>query len=101
MNYAFQFDAVFESWPLLLEGTWVTIKLSFLSMFFGLIIAIACAAAKINGNALIRFLVNCYIELIRNTPVMMQLFVFFISLPTTGSSCKADQAAPAATRMHT
>lgn len=93
MNYAFQFDAVFEAWPLLVEGTWVTIKLSVLSMFFGLIIAIICAAAKINGNKFIKFLVNCYIELIRNTPFIIQLFVFFFALPTIGIKWSAYVAA--------
>lgn len=93
MNYVFQFGPVFEAWPLLLEGAWVTIQLSVMSMVFGLIIAVICAAAKINGNGLLRFLVNCYIEIIRNTPFIIQLFVFFFVFPSIGVKWSAHTAA--------
>ncbi|MCQ9618077.1 amino acid ABC transporter permease [Paenalcaligenes niemegkensis] len=93
MNYVFQFGPVFEAWPLLLRGVWVTIQLSVLSMVFGLIIAVLCAAAKINGNGLLRFLVNAYIEVIRNTPFIIQLFVFFFVFPSIGVKLNAHTAA--------
>ena len=93
MNYVFQFDPVLEAWPLLLKGTWVTIQLSALSMFFGLIVAVICASIKINGNAFLRFLVNVYIEVIRNTPFIIQLFVFFFALPSVGVKWSAHTAA--------
>lgn len=93
MNYVFQFDPVLEAWPLLLKGTWVTIQLSALSMFFGLIVAVICASIKINGNAFLRFLVNAYIEVIRNTPFIIQLFVFFFALPSIGVKWSAHTAA--------
>ncbi|NHC60162.1 amino acid ABC transporter permease [Paenalcaligenes suwonensis] len=93
MNYVFQFDPVLEAWPLLLKGTWVTIQLSALSMFFGLIVAVICASVKINGNAFFRFLVNAYIEVIRNTPFIIQLFVFFFALPSVGVKWSAHTAA--------
>ena len=93
MNYVFQFDPVLEAWPLLLKGTWVTIQLSALSMFFGLIVAVICASVKINGNAFFRFLVNAYIEVIRNTPFIIQLFVFFFALPSIGVKWSAHTAA--------
>ncbi|MGG4605865.1 amino acid ABC transporter permease [Paenalcaligenes sp. Me131] len=93
MNYVFQFDPVLEAWPLLLKGTWVTIQLSALSMFFGLIVAVICASIKINGNAFLRFLVNAYIEVIRNTPFIIQLFVFFFALPSVGVKWSAHTAA--------
>lgn len=93
MNYVFQFDPVLEAWPLLLKGTWVTIQLSALSMFFGLIVAVICASVKINGDAFFRFLVNAYIEVIRNTPFIIQLFVFFFALPSVGVKWSAHTAA--------
>ena len=48
------FDAVFAAWPLLLRGTWITIQLSALAMFFGLIVAIFCAWGKTAGPRPVR-----------------------------------------------
>lgn len=93
MNYDFQFGAVLAAWPLLLQGTWTTIELSFLAMILGLIVAIACAWGKTAGPAPLRFVINAYIELIRNTPFLVQLFFFFFALPTLGLRWSAPTAA--------
>jgi polar amino acid transport system permease protein len=84
VNYSFQFAPVFDAWPLLLHGTWMTIQLSFLAMVFGLLVAVACAWAKTSGPLPLRWLVNVYIEVIRNTPFLVQLFFFFFALPAVG-----------------
>ncbi len=84
MNYSFQFGPVFEAWPLLLHGTWMTIQLSFLAMVLGSAVAVLCAWGKTAGPAPLRWLINAYIEVIRNTPFLVQLFFFFFALPTIG-----------------
>jgi polar amino acid transport system permease protein len=84
MNYQFQFAAVFDAWPLLLRGTWITIELSLTAMVLGLIVAIFCAWAKTSGPRALVWVVNAYIELIRNTPFLVQLFFFFFGLPALG-----------------
>jgi len=84
MNYQFQFDAVFAAWPLLLKGTWITIQLSLSATLIGLVVAIFCAWGKTSGPAWLRFVVNAYIEVIRNTPFLVQLFFFFFALPAIG-----------------
>ncbi|NYT44648.1 amino acid ABC transporter permease [Alcaligenaceae bacterium] len=84
MNYSFQFGPVFDAWPLLLHGTWMTIQLSFLAMLLGLLVAIVCAWGKTAGPAPVRWLINVYIEIIRNTPFLVQLFFFFFALPAIG-----------------
>src|SRR4029078_1024424 len=96
MSYPCRFGAVFAAWPLLLEGTWKTIELSFLAMLGGLAVAIVCAWAKTGGPAPLRWLVNAYIELIRNTPFLVQLFFFFFALPAIGLRWSAHSAALAA-----
>jgi len=93
VNYDFQFGAVFAAWPLLLQGTWTTIELSFLAMVLGLGVAIACAWGKTAGSAPLRFAINAYIELIRNTPFLVQLFFFFFALPALGLRWSAHTAA--------
>jgi polar amino acid transport system permease protein len=84
MNYHFQFDQVLAAWPQLLHGTWVTIQLSLMATALGLVVAIACAWGKTSGPAWLRFVINAYIELIRNTPFLVQLFFFFFALPAIG-----------------
>ena len=84
MNYQFQFDAVFAAWPLLLKGAWITVQLSLTATVLGLLVAVVCAWGKTSGPAVLRFVINAYIELIRNTPFLIQLFFFFFALPAIG-----------------
>ena len=93
MNYTFQFADVFAAWPLLLKGTWNTIELSVLAMTLGLVLAILCAWGKTAGPRALRGLINVYIELIRNTPFLVQLFFFFFALPALGLRWSAYTAA--------
>lgn len=94
MNYQFQFADVFAAWPLLLRGTWITIELSLTATVLGLAVAIACAWAKTSGPKPLVWLVNAYIELIRNTPFLVQLFFFFFfALPAVGLRWSAHSAA--------
>lgn len=93
MNYQFQFDAVFEAWPLLLQGTWITIQLSLTATVLGLVVAIFGAWAKTSGPRPLRMVVNAYIELVRNTPFLVQLFFFFFALPALGLRWSAYSAA--------
>lgn len=93
MNYTFQFGDVFAAWPLLARGTWITIQLSFFAMVLGLALAVLCAWGKTAGPRPLRWLINAYIELIRNTPFLVQLFFFFFSLPALGLRWSAHTAA--------
>lgn len=93
MNYQFQFQDVFAAWPLLLKGTWITIHLSLTATLLGLVVAIVCAWGKTSGPAAARWVINAYIELIRNTPFLVQLFFFFFALPAFGLRWSAHSAA--------
>lgn len=84
MNYQFQFDAVLAAWPLLLKGTWITLQLSLTATLLGLVVAIFCAWGKTGGPGWLRFLISAYIEVIRNTPFIVQLLFFFFALPSIG-----------------
>ncbi len=93
MHYTFEFGAVFAAWPLLLRGTWITIELSFSAMLLGLCVAVVCAWGKTAGPLPVRWVVNGYIEAIRNTPFLVQLFFFFFALPAIGLRWSAHTAA--------
>ena len=93
MNYSFQFGDVFAAWPLLVKGTLNTIELSLLAMVLGLMVAVVCAWGKTAGPRPVRWVINAYIELIRNTPFLVQLFFFFFALPALGLRWSAYAAA--------
>jgi polar amino acid transport system permease protein len=84
MIYQFEFSAVFEAWPELLNGALTTLWLSAAAMAFGLIVAVLGALAQTSGRKDVRFLVGAYIEIIRNTPFPIQLFMLYFGLPTIG-----------------
>ena len=96
MHYAFHFNVVWDHWRDLAEGALLTIQLSALAMMIGLVVATVCAYAKTAGPTLLRRVVTAYIELIRNTPFLVQIFIIYFSLPALGISVGANEAAVAA-----
>ena len=93
MNYTFQFGAVFEAFCELLEGTWLTIQLSAAAMLIGLVVAILGALGKTAGPRPVRWLIDAYIEVIRNTPFLVQIFLIFFGLPALGLRLSPNEAA--------
>lgn len=93
MSYVFHFNVVVDHLPELLGGAWLTVRLSAISMALGLAVSIVCAYAKTAGPRLLRSLVACYVELIRNTPFLVQIFIIYFSLPGLGIRLEANQAA--------
>jgi polar amino acid transport system permease protein len=68
LNYTFQFGVVLDRFPELLAGAALTIRLSGLAMLFGLMLGTICAVSKVYGPRPLRWVVNLYVEFIRNTP---------------------------------
>jgi polar amino acid transport system permease protein len=96
MHYAFHFNVVWDHWRDLAEGAWLTIQLSSLAMVLGLVVAVVCVYAKAAGPKPVRWAIATYIELIRNTPFLIQIFIVYFSLPALGISVGANEAALAA-----
>jgi polar amino acid transport system permease protein len=93
VNYVFQFNVVWDHFPELLAGAWLTIQLSATAMALGLALAVLCAYGKIAGPKPVRLLVAAYVEFIRNTPFLVQIFIFYFSLPAIGLRVSANTAA--------
>ena len=93
MAYRFEFGAVFEYTPVLLKGIAVTAELIVFGALAGVAIGIACAWARTQGPRAVRAPVSAYVELIRNTPFLIQLFFIFFGLPALGVSLSEMQAA--------
>lgn len=93
MGYTFQFGPVFERIDQLLVGAWLTIQLSFGAMVIGLAVSILLALIKTSGPKPFRWMVNAYIEIIRNTPFLVQIFFIFFGLPALGFRLSPNSAA--------
>jgi polar amino acid transport system permease protein len=93
VNYQFDFSSIGEYLPLLLKGTWLTIQLTAFAVVFGLALGIACAAGRSSHVRALRILLGAYVELIRNTPFIVQLFFVFFGLPGLGVKMSETSAA--------
>lgn len=93
LNYTFHFDDVWNAWPELLDGALFTLWLSAASMAISLLLAILGAFARTSGPRWLQTLVAAYVELIRNTPFLVQIFLIFFGLPTIGLRLDANEGA--------
>ena len=91
--YRLNFEPVFDNFGHLLEGAWVTVYLSFLAVLIGLVVSIAGAVAKTAGPRPLRWLVDGYIEIIRNTPFLAQIYFIYFALPEFGVRMTPNVAA--------
>jgi histidine transport system permease protein len=68
--------------PLLLQGSWMTVKLSFLSLLVSVGLGLIGASAKLSKSALLRVPAQAYTTLIRGVPDLVLMLLIFYSLQT-------------------
>ena len=88
----FDFGAVLVDWRLLAKGVAWTIGLTAIATLIGMGVGVACAWARSSGPAWLRWVVGAYVELIRNTPFIVQLFFIFFGLPAAGVKLTPETA---------
>ena len=94
------FGAVLAQWPLLLKGVAWTLGLTAISAVIGVVVGVVCAWARVHGGAVLRALAGTYVELIRNTPFIVQLFFVFFGLPAAGLKLTPELASVIAMVMN-
>ncbi|WP_342363140.1 amino acid ABC transporter permease [Terrarubrum flagellatum] len=93
MTYQFDFAVLAPYWLQFLRGCGLTILLASCAIAIGLVIGILTALAKKSSSRPLRLAAEAYIELIRNTPFLVQAFFIFFGLPTLGLSLQPWSAA--------
>jgi polar amino acid transport system permease protein len=93
MTYVFDFSGFGFYAGMLARGVGVTLGLTAVSTVLGGLIGVAGASASVAGPRWVRTLVGSYVELIRNTPFLVQLFFVFFGLPGLGIRINEVQAA--------
>ena len=91
--YQFNFEPVFAGFDQLLLGAWLTVQLSCAAMLVGLLVSILCAVGKTSAIAPLRWVIDAYVEIIRNTPFLVQIFFIFFGLPSLGLRLTPNTAA--------
>ena len=77
----FNFDLVVTSFPLLLLGAGVTIKITVMSVALGVLIGLFVGIARICRVKPLRFLAAVYVDFFRGTPLLVQIFLVYFALP--------------------
>jgi polar amino acid transport system permease protein len=97
VGYQFDFADVLAYWPVLLYGVAITLELTAFGAILGIALGIFCAWSRTNGPLWLKILVTIYVEIIRNTPFLIQLLFIFFGLPALGLSLTGIQASVLAT----
>lgn len=84
MGYVFDFSAIWDFRDVLVKGVVMTLVLTLIGTVFGVAVGIAGAIARSSGPPWVRGIVGGYVELIRNTPFIVQLYFVFFGLPSLG-----------------
>ena len=93
MTYTFHFEDIWAARDELFWGTMLTLELSALSMVLSLVVAVFGALGRTGGPRWLRAVIASYVEFIRNTPFLVQVFVIFFGLPAVGIRLEADVCA--------
>ncbi|TMV91610.1 amino acid ABC transporter permease [Thioclava sp. BHET1] len=93
MQYHFDFTWLATYWPVFVDGAWMTVRLIFVGGVLGITLGIYCAWARALGPKILGYPVAVYVELIRNTPFLIQLFFIFFGLPSLGLRMNEVEAA--------
>ena len=93
LKYSFDFSAPLAYWPDLLAGAWTTLTLSLASTVFGFMVGVLCALATTGRAGWLARIANVYIEVIRNTPLLVQVFIVYFGMSSMGFQVGAFTAA--------
>ena len=93
MKFQFQFESVIAEFDKILEGVLLTIGLSLGAIVLGSLLAIVLVGTKSLAGRPAGFVVDSYVELMRNTPFLIQLYMIFFGLPLLGLKMTGTQAA--------
>lgn len=75
-----------------LVAAWLTLQVTLLAFVLAVVLGLLAALAKSSTLAPVRWVSHCYVEFIRNTPVLLQIFIIFFGLPSLGITMSAFTA---------
>ncbi len=73
-------------WLLFLEGTWITISLSILTVLFGTILGVIVLLLRKNDFKPVKLIAGAYVEIIRGVPLLLLLWIIYLIAPKSWPS---------------
>ena len=74
-------NVIINNFPLLLQGALVTVEITAMSVGCGFLIGLLVALAGLSRFTIVRLLSKCYVDIIRGTPLLVQIFLIYFALP--------------------
>ncbi|MFE1599231.1 amino acid ABC transporter permease [Methylobacterium sp. ID0610] len=93
MTYQFDFAALLPFWRDFAAGVLLTLQLSAFATVLGFVGGALCAIARADGPPWLKRIVGAYVELIRNTPLLVQIFLVYFGIAVLGVRIDANLAA--------
>lgn len=84
-----EYEFMIKSLPLYGKAILLTLELAFVGICLSFMIGISCSAILYYRVRILKTIVSCYIELARNTPLLIQLFFLYYGLPKLGIKIEA------------
>ena len=78
---SFNWGLIADNLPLLLQGALVTVEITAMSVGCGFFIGLLVALANLSKFTVVRLLAKCYVDIIRGTPLLVQIFLIYFALP--------------------
>lgn len=78
---SFDFNLIWDSLPLLLAGAGVTIEITAIAVGLGFVFGLITSVCRLSGVKILNILAVCYVNIIRGTPLLVQIFLIYFALP--------------------
>ncbi len=91
--WGFYFEQIVQTLPFFFKGLGMTTLVSGLSLFIGTLVGFMLGIVRASRHRMLRFVIGLWVDLIRGTPFLVQLFITFFILPELGLHLEALPAA--------
>ncbi|MCI1821587.1 MAG: amino acid ABC transporter permease [Megasphaera sp.] len=78
---SFDFNLIVQSLPLLLGGALVTIEITAIAVSIGFLLGLFVSICRLSGVKIVQFIAVSYVNIIRGTPMLVQIFLIYFALP--------------------
>src|SRR3954447_9869684 len=73
-------EVIAANWQLIASGIALTLQISFVAILIGMVLGLLIAVTRVSGPRPLALVATWYVEVMRNTPVLVQLLLIFLGL---------------------
>ncbi len=82
LNKAIEVASNPNNWTILLQGALISLLVAAIAWVIGIVLGIVGAALKLSSNKILRLIGNIYVEIVRGTPMLLQILIFYLLFPS-------------------